>query len=89
MSRRRPSLEPPPVPPAGQARDGGAIAIVRDGDQVCIDKQAQTLSLLLPDEEIAARLKAWSPPPPKDMGCGVLRKYAKLVSSAHYGAHTG
>ena len=72
-----------------KARDGGAIAIVRDGDEVRIDKQAQTLSLLLPDEEIAARLKAWSPPPPKHTGSGVLSKYCKLVSSAHYGAHTG
>ena len=61
---------------------------MRDGDRIRINKVAQTIDLLLEDKEIAARLAAWTPPPDKATR-GVLKKYAKLVSSAHYGAHTG
>lgn len=71
-----------------EAREGGTLAIVRDGDVVRIDTRAQTLELALSDAEIAARLAAWSPPPEK-VSKGVLHKYTKLVSSAHYGAYTG
>jgi len=42
----------------------------------------------LSDDEIAARLKAWTPPPPRYTS-GVMAKYAKLVSSASEGAITG
>jgi len=72
-----------------EASDGGAIAVVRDGDQIRIDKAAQTIDLLLPQGEIDARMRAWVAPAPKHMGCGVLKKYCKLVSSAHEGAFCG
>ena len=39
------------------------------------------------DDEIAARLRDWSPPPPR-YAAGVLAKYASLVSSASEGAVT-
>ena len=35
-------------------------------------------------DEIAARLKAWTPPPPRYTR-GVMAKYAQLVSSAAKG----
>jgi dihydroxy-acid dehydratase len=70
-----------------EAREGGALAIVRDGDRIRVDKKARTIDLLLEPAEIDARLAAWVPPPEK-AAQGALRKYAKLVSSAHFGAHT-
>jgi dihydroxy-acid dehydratase len=69
-----------------EARDGGPLAVVRDGDIVRIDTKAQTLDLAISTEEIAARLKAWSPPPEKATK-GTLAKYTKLVQSAHLGAY--
>jgi dihydroxy-acid dehydratase len=71
-----------------EARQGGVLAVVQNGDSIRIDKKAQTVTLEVPDEEIAARLAAWTCPPPKYTFNGVLRKYERLVSSAHYGAVT-
>jgi dihydroxy-acid dehydratase len=41
----------------------------------------------LSDDEIAARLRDWSPPEPRYRS-GVMAKYAALVSSASEGAVT-
>jgi dihydroxy-acid dehydratase len=68
-----------------EARDGGLLALVQDGDVIMIDKVKQTLDVRLTEAEIDARRAAWKPPPAKAR-VGVLKKYAKLVSSAHYGA---
>ena len=48
---------------------------------------ARELRVALSDDEIAARLADWSPPPPRYTR-GVLAKYAALVSSASEGAVT-
>jgi dihydroxy-acid dehydratase len=72
---------------APEAARGGPIAIVRDGDVVTIDVAARTLDVALDDEEIAARLAAWRPPPPR-VTRGVLAKYARSVTSASRGAVT-
>ena len=45
------------------------------------------MSLLIPEADYAARLKAYQPLPPKETR-GVLAKYAKLVSTASEGAVT-
>jgi dihydroxy-acid dehydratase len=66
---------------------GGPIGIVRDGEQVTLDVAARRLDVDLPDEEIAARLKAYQPPDRASTNVA-LRKYAKLVSSAAEGAVT-
>jgi len=39
------------------------------------------------EEELKARLRQWTPPPPQ-YTTGVMAKYAKLVSSASEGAVT-
>ena len=46
------------------------------------------LDVELTDDEIATRLKAWTPPAPRYTS-GVMSKYARLVSSAAQGAVTG
>ena len=70
-----------------EAAKGGPIAIVCTGDLIEIDAVKNTISLLVSDAEIAARLAAYKPLPPRETR-GVLAKYAKLVSTASEGAVT-
>lgn len=48
---------------APEAAAGGPLALVRTGDWITLDVPARTLSLDVPDDELAARRAAWSPPP--------------------------
>jgi dihydroxy-acid dehydratase len=70
-----------------EAVRGGPIAALREGDTVVIDVEARELRVELSDDELAARLADWSPPPPR-YSEGVFAKYAALVSSASEGAVT-
>jgi dihydroxy-acid dehydratase len=70
---------------APEAARGGPLAIVREGDVIAIDADAGSLTLELPDEEIAERLAAWQPPPLRYAG-GVFARYRALVGSASDGA---
>jgi dihydroxy-acid dehydratase len=72
---------------APEAFRGGPIAVLKEGERVTIDVEAGELRVDLSDDEIAARLADWSPPPPR-YDDGVLAKYAALVSSASEGAIT-
>jgi dihydroxy-acid dehydratase len=71
-----------------EAARGGPLAALQDGDTVVIDVEARTLSVELSEDELAARLERWRPPPPR-YATGVFAKYAALVSSASEGAVTG
>jgi dihydroxy-acid dehydratase len=68
-----------------EAARGGPLAGLRDGDIVTIDVGARRLHVELSDEEIEARLAAWSPPATR-YASGVFARYAALVSSASEGA---
>jgi len=70
-----------------EAATGGPIGIVRNGDLIEIDAVKNTISLLIPDAEYAARMADNQPRPPKEKR-GVLAKYARLVTSASEGAVT-
>jgi len=72
---------------APEAFRGGPIAVLAEGDVIAIDVAAGELRVELSDDEIAERLRAWTPPPPRYEE-GVLAKYASLVSSASEGAVT-
>jgi dihydroxy-acid dehydratase len=72
---------------APEAFRGGPIAVLREGELVTLDAENGELHVDLSDDEIAERLRAWSPPPPRYTS-GVLAKYAALVSSASQGAVT-
>jgi dihydroxy-acid dehydratase len=72
---------------APEAAHGGPIAAVREGDVVIFDIAARRLDVDISAEEMTARLRAWSAPPPR-YKTGVMAKYAKLVSSASEGAVT-
>jgi dihydroxy-acid dehydratase len=73
---------------APEAVAGGPIGALREGDIIVFDIPNRRLDVELSGEEIAARLKAWTPPAPRYTS-GVMAKYAKLVSSASEGAITG
>jgi dihydroxy-acid dehydratase len=70
-----------------EAQDGGAIALVRDGDPMTIDSRTRELSVDIDAGELAARRAAWTPPPPKATA-GVLAKYVRLVRPASEGCVT-
>ncbi len=70
-----------------EAAVGGTLAIVRNGDVITIDAEANTINLEVPAKEIRSRLKAWKPKKPKETR-GALAKYARLVTSASEGAVT-
>ena len=70
---------------APEAVDGGPIGLVHEGDRIRIDIPSRTLDLLVEDDELERRRKAFAPLPPRYTR-GVLAKYAKLVGSASRGA---
>ena len=74
---------------APEAVRGGPIAALADGDQLTIDADTRRLDVALSDEQIAARVSAYSQPPRADPHVDVaIQKYAKLVGSAAEGAIT-
>ena len=70
-----------------EAFRGGPIAALREGDIVVLDVEKRELNVELTDDEIAERMRGWTPPPP-NYTTGVLAKYAALVQSASEGAIT-
>ena len=66
---------------------GGPIAAVQEGDTITFNIPNRTLTLNIPTEEIAQRLKNFSPPAPR-FTRGVFAKYAATVTSASEGAVT-
>lgn len=68
-----------------EAASGGLIGLVEDGDQIAIDLPECSLELLVPEEKLELRRKAWKQPEPK-INKGYLKRYARLVSSAGSGA---
>ncbi|MDE0610431.1 MAG: dihydroxy-acid dehydratase [Anaerolineaceae bacterium] len=52
---------------------GGALALVRNGDEIKLDVPARLLQLLVSDEELQRRRKVWRPRPTEN-----LRGYSKL-----------
>ena len=70
---------------APEACEGGAIALVQEGDPVTIDARTLTLRLEVTDDELARRRAAWKRPPPRYTR-GVLAKFARAASSASTGA---
>jgi dihydroxy-acid dehydratase len=70
-----------------EAARGGPIGIIKNGDPITIDAVKNEISLDIPQKELKARLKAWTPKKTRETR-GVLAKYAKLVATASEGAVT-
>ena len=70
-----------------EAQDGGTIALVKDGDQITIDAEANRIDVALSDAELAKRKAAFQAPPLKATR-GTLYKYIKNVKTASEGCVT-
>ncbi|UXH80131.1 dihydroxy-acid dehydratase [Roseateles amylovorans] len=70
---------------APEAYEGGAIALIQEGDLITIDALKLLLQLNVDDAELARRKAAWRQPAPRYTR-GVLAKFAKSASSASSGA---
>lgn len=70
-----------------EAFEGGPIALLEDGDEIEIDAEAQTISVVIDDDTLERRRENWQQPKPYT-DRGILAKYARLVSSASLGAVT-
>lgn len=69
---------------APEAAAGGPLAVVEEGEYIRIDIENRRVDLEVAEEEIARRLAAWTPPPPKVKG-GILGICAKLALGADEG----
>ena len=65
---------------------GGNIALLRDGDQITIDAEQNSIDVHLSDEELATRRASWQAP--DRPVSGILKKYRHTVSSASEGCVT-
>ena len=70
---------------APEAYEGGAIALVQEGDTITIDSHQLKLELHVSDDELARRRAVWKKPAPRYTR-GVLAKFANHSSSASFGA---
>jgi len=72
---------------APEAFVGGNIALIKNGDQIDISIENNSVNLNVSDEELSKRRAEWKQPPP-NYTTGALAKYASLVGSAAQGAIT-
>ncbi|KAJ1329258.1 dihydroxy-acid dehydratase [Microdochium nivale] len=70
-----------------EARVGGPIGLVQDGDFITVDAEKRVIDTNVSPEDMEKRKKAWSPPPAR-YSRGTLTKYATLVSDASSGCVT-
>jgi dihydroxy-acid dehydratase len=72
---------------APEAFVGGPIAFVKDGDEISINTEDNSVDLHVSSEELEKRKNQWTRPKP-NYTSGALAKYASLVGSAAQGAIT-
>lgn len=69
---------------APESHVGGPLALVQDGDEICLDIEARRIDLLISETEMAQRRAAWQAPEPKfKRGYGTL--YLKHIQQADKG----
>jgi dihydroxy-acid dehydratase len=69
---------------APESHVGGPLALVQDGDEICLDIEARRIDLLISETEMAQRRAAWRAPEPKfKRGYGTL--YLKHIQQADKG----
>ena len=70
-----------------EAADGGPIALIEDGDMICIDAEAGTIDLDVAEAMLAQRRAAWTRRT-NDYQSGALWRYSQTVGPAYKGAVT-
>lgn len=69
---------------APESHAGGPLALLRTGDEILLDVPNRRLDMLVPDEEIARRRAAWTPPASKYRR-GYTALYQRHVTQADKG----
>ena len=72
---------------APEAFVGGPIALIKDGDEITISTDNNSIDLNVSEDELKKRKEQWKRPDPNYTD-GALAKYASLVGSAAQGAIT-
>jgi dihydroxy-acid dehydratase len=67
-----------------EAAAGGPLALLKEGDRIRIDIPNRKLDVLISEEEMATRRKAWVPPPPR-VKKGLLTLYYRLANPPELG----
>jgi dihydroxy-acid dehydratase len=67
-----------------EAATGGPLALVQTGDAIKLDVAARRVDLLLPDDALAKRRAAWTPPSPPAQS-GYVELFRGRVMQAHEG----
>lgn len=72
-----------------EARIGGPIALVKDGDKIIIDAESRTINWLVDEDEQHRRKQEWESSNKRDLNVkrGILLRYARDVASASLGAY--
>ena len=70
-----------------EAQEGGPIGLIKNGDVIRLDADANTIDVELSEEEMAERRSNWTMPPYKS-DRGTLFKYIKNVKTASDGCVT-
>jgi len=73
---------------APEAAAGGPLAVVRTGDMIELDVEARRIHLDISDDELAARLAAWTPAAPM-FTSGYSKLFVDMVEGADTGADFG
>jgi dihydroxy-acid dehydratase len=70
-----------------EARVGGPIALVQDGDKILIDSETRTINWLVDEQEQERRKKEWEASDKSKLNVrrGVLYRYARDVAVSHDG----
>jgi dihydroxy-acid dehydratase len=70
-----------------ESHEGGNLALIEDGDMIEIDAIANTINVMLSDDQLNERRSKWVQPPLAATK-GILYKYAKYVTTAAEGCVT-
>ena len=68
-----------------EAAAGGPIGLIEEGDTITIDIPNAKITLEVSEEELAARKERYTAPQP-NVQSGWLSRYARMVTSANFGA---
>ena len=68
-----------------EAAVGGPIALVEEGDIICVNIPEMKLDMKVSEEELAKRRANWTPREPK-VTSGYLERYCEMVTSGNRGA---
>jgi dihydroxy-acid dehydratase len=70
---------------APEAAAGGPLALVQNGDRICLDVKERRIELLVDDAELARRRAKWQPPASLKQERGYLKLYIEHVTQAEVG----